>query len=415
MKRECMIGMAMAVAVVAWGDVEIGPKDGFAAVRSVAGAKMAKTKDALIFTDIRYDMQISCHVRPIDTMQVTGFEFRYRVSGPTTHPKTGGEIFYAPIGGGISGGRLWRIPTLVRDGEWHELKLSLSSMQDINDWRCCGLMTDFRFDPTNADGGRLEIAWFRFLTGDKAAKAAAPTGKFHGEDAWADVKPETFKAGTPKRELPPSTNVQTLGGTAVPRVQTAGEKVRLRYSYRGPVPKVEFMPLAVALITSDGEARWRDDLCLPLAQCVKWLSDDVWALEFDYELPRYISGGNMLAYLDSPCLRSVAGRAPCARIEVKRLACDPEWAEKTSAKVVEIGGSPYFAVNGKPIYPLWGAVSSGRGRSGGDCAPFARHSANSQQPFAPRAGLRAGQGRQLHHRRGRPGFAYASRDRPPRT
>ena len=36
MKRECMIGMAMALAVVAWGDVEIGPKDGFAAVRSAA-------------------------------------------------------------------------------------------------------------------------------------------------------------------------------------------------------------------------------------------------------------------------------------------------------------------------------------------------------------------------------------------
>ena len=357
MKSRCVIGLAVMSAVVVWGDVEIGPKDDFAGVMAVNGAKMEKTKDALVFTDIRYDMQISCHVRPFDAMQVTGFEFRYRVSGPTTHPKAGGEIFYAPIGGSVSGSRLWRIPQLIRDGEWHEIKLSLKAVQDLNDWRCCGLMSDFRFDPTNADGGKLEIAWFRFLTNGSAVKVAAPVGKFHEEDAWPDVKPETFKTGTAKREVPPGEEVQFLGGTALPRVQTAGEKVRLRYSFRGRVPKTEFMPVVVALIEEDGDARWREDLSLPLAQCVRRLSDDVWALEFDYELPRYIAGGKMLAYLDTPCLRATGGRPSRARIEVKRLAADPEWPEKVSAKVVDVGGSPSFAVNGKPIYPLWGTVA----------------------------------------------------------
>ena len=98
MKSRCVIGLAVMSAAVAWADVEIGPKDGFAGVMAVNGAKMEKTRDALVFTDIRYDMQISCHVRPFDAMQVTGFEFRYRVSGPTNYPKAGGEIFYAPIG-----------------------------------------------------------------------------------------------------------------------------------------------------------------------------------------------------------------------------------------------------------------------------------------------------------------------------
>ena len=366
--KTSLFAMGLSLVVAAWGDVEVGPKDGFAAVTGVNGAKMEKTKDALVFTDIQYDMQISCHVRPFDTMQVTGFEFRYRVSGPTTHPKTGGEIFYAPIGGAVSGGRLWRIPQLIRDGEWHEVKLSLKAVQDLNDWRCCGLMSDFRFDPTNADGGKLEIAWFRFLTNGGVAKAAAPVAKFHGEDAWPDVQPETFKSGTPKREVPPFTEVQFLGGTAQPRVQTAGEKVRLRYSYRGGVPKTEFLPVAVALIEENGDARWREDLSLPLAQCLRRLSDDVWAVEFDYELPRYIAGGKMLAYLDTPCLRATGGRSSCARIEVKRLAMDPEWPDKVSAKVVDVGGSPCFAVNGKPIYPLWGTVSRTR-RAGS-----ARHS-----------------------------------------
>ena len=54
-----VLAMGLSLAVVAWGNVEIGPKDGFAAVTGVNGAKMEKTKDALVFTDIQYDMQIS--------------------------------------------------------------------------------------------------------------------------------------------------------------------------------------------------------------------------------------------------------------------------------------------------------------------------------------------------------------------
>ncbi len=361
MKNRFVVAVTVALAAMAWGDVEIGPKDGFAAVRSASGAKMEKTKDALVFTDIQYDMQILCHVRPMDTMQVSGFEFRYRVSGPTTHPKSCGELFYTSLGGSYSDGRAWSIPPLVRDGEWHEMKLSLKAVRNIDDWRRCGLMTDFRFDPTNADGGRLEIAWFRFLTTGGNEKAAAPLGKFQGEDAWPDVKPEAFNVrGTTKYDTLAIVDVTCRGGTAVPRVQTAGEKVRLRYDYRGPVPKEAFMPVAVAMVTEGGESRWREELSLPLPQCVRRLSDDVWALEFDYELPRYIAGGSMLMYLDTPCLHSVGGRSPYARLEVKRLATDPEWTEKVSAKVVDVGGSPYFAVNGKPIYSLWGGVSCGK-------------------------------------------------------
>ena len=331
---------------------------------------MTKTKDALVFTDIQYDMQIQCQVPPFFTAQVTGFAFRYRITGPTTRPKAGGEVFYAPLGGTVADGRQWRIPSLVRDGEWHEVTLPLASVRDLNDWQCCGLITDFRFDPTNAEGGRLEIAWFRFLTGDAGKeKAAAPAGKFHGEDAWPEITPESFKSGTVKREAPKTTEVAYLGGAATPRTQTAGGKVKLRYSYRGPVPKMEFMPAAVSLITAAGEVRWREELSLPLAQCMKGLADDVWALEFDYELPRYIAGERMLVYLDTPCLRPAGGgHAPYARLEVKRLGIDPEWTEKIESKIMDVGGSPCFAVNGKPFYPLWGTVASGR--RGGE----ARHS-----------------------------------------
>ena len=357
---------AAALAAAAWGDVEIGPEDGFAAATSAIGAKMEKTKDSLVFTDIQSDMQVFCHVRPVDSMQVKGIAFRYRASGETTKPKAGGEVFYATLGGRYDGARIWSIPPLVRDGEWHVMELSLKSVRNLDDWRRCGLMTDFRFDPTNAEGGRLEIAWLRVLTGGDR-KPSGPAGVFHGEDAWPELTPETYRDGAPaKSAAPASVDVECRGGTALPRVQTAGGKVRLRYEYRGPVPEEAFMPASVALVTEGGEALWSEELDLPLRQCVRRVADDVWAVEFDYELPRYIAGGAMLVYLTSPCLAPTGGRQPCARLEMKRIATDPEWPEKVVSEVVDVAGKPWFAVNGKPIYPLWGTVGAwASGRRGG--------------------------------------------------
>ena len=181
-------GLLLTLFLSAWADVEVGPGDGFAAVRVVSFATYEKTKDALVFSNIRYDMSIACHIPPLDTSRVTGFAFRYRVSGATSRPKAGGEVFYAPLGEGFDDRRKWCIPPLVRDGEWHEIRLSLSAVRDINDWRCCGLMTDFRFDPTNAEGGQLEIAWFRFLTSDSAEKAIAS----YSREAWEKRMREIF-------------------------------------------------------------------------------------------------------------------------------------------------------------------------------------------------------------------------------
>ena len=91
--KSVLFVVGAALAVVAWGDVEIGPKDGFAAVKGTQGARLEKTRDSLVFTDIQYDMQVTCRIKPLFTSSVTGFEFRYRVTGPTTRPRAGGEGF----------------------------------------------------------------------------------------------------------------------------------------------------------------------------------------------------------------------------------------------------------------------------------------------------------------------------------
>jgi hypothetical protein len=362
MNKTFLIAFSLTTSLSsAYADVEVGPKDAFAAVRTVAFASYEKTKDSLVFTEIKRDMSITCHIAPLDTSQVTGFSFRYRASGTTSKPKAGGEVFYAPIGDGFIDRRKWIIPPLIRDGEWHELTLPLSSIQDIADWRCCGLMTDFRFDPTNADGGRLEISWFRFIMSKRAASPVVSAEQSVGEDVWPNVVPETFKTSAQGRAKHEAVAVAFRGGTVRPVQQTAGGTVRLRYDYRGPVPKTTFIPVTVLLISErSGDVKWSEELSLPLERCIRRMSDDLWALEFDYELPRYIATGAALVGVRSPCLYPSGGHPPYARLDVKRLDVDSDWPDRISAKVVDVCGSPCFAINDKPVYPLWGSVARGR-------------------------------------------------------
>ena len=361
MKTTVAIGLVgLALAAHAKQDVVVSAKDGFAGVTGAAQAVMKRTPEALVFTDIAYDMQVSLKLPTVYPGEVEAFEFRYRATGDVK--KSGGELFYAPVGVAYSDAHLWRIPQLVRDGQWHVMRLELSAIRDPGDWEASGPMNRFRFDPTNAEGGRLEISEIRFRMRGAAAKAKTALEKFHGEDAWPEVEPERFKADVcPDPKVVP-TKVEFRGGTAVPRVQTAGRKVRLRYDYRGEVPKAEFLPGTLALVTETGALKWSERIVLPLAPSLVRVRDDVWALSFDYELPLYLGDGDCHVRFETPHLRATRGHEAAARLTVKRIDVDPEWAEPVRSKVVDVAGSPAFAVNGEPVYPLWGTIAYGRRR-----------------------------------------------------
>jgi len=370
MKTELMRPLLAAGAVLfacaaeAKKDVVISAANGFAGVTGVAQATLTRTPEALVFTDIAYDLQVALKTEPVYPGDVESFEFRYRVTGETSRPKAGGELFYAPLGGAFTDGSIWRIPPLVRDGQWHVMSLPLSSIRNPDDWADSGQMCRFRFDPTNAEGGRLEIGEIRFRMRGSAVRAQASGEKFCGDDAWPKVVPESFKSDLPKREKATPVKAVFLGGTAVPRVQTAGRKVRLRYDYRGEVPKAEFLPGRLTLVTKAGSLKWSEDLTLPLAPSVIRLADDVWALEFDYEVPLYLGAGDCFVRFETPLLRAKAGHEPAAQLSVRRAAVDPDWAKPIVTKTVDVAGSPTFAVNGEPVYPLWGTVSYGRRPNG---------------------------------------------------
>ena len=362
MKSKSIVAAAamLAVSSAALGDIFFDGEHTFSCVRAVNNARYELTKDALVLTDIRRDLQIHCRIPGVEPAKVESFEFRYRYTGETSHPKSGGELYYASPGASFSDARRWLLPPLVRDGEWHVMTVPLSSVVDLPDWRGSCNVVSFRFDATNAEGGKLEISRFGFRTRGSAATGVTSNGvKFGDEDAWPDVKPESFKTGVSKRPAVPSVEVLSRGGTAVPRVQTAGGKVRLRYDYRGPVPHVAFLPVTVSLLSPKGTLKWSEALHVPLAPSLFRMGDDVWAIEFDYELPRYIGSGEVSVRCESPCILAVGGRTAAARLDIRGLKTDPDWPEKLVAKVALVGETPTFCLNGKNVYPLWGTVFRG--------------------------------------------------------
>ena len=86
--KTSLLAVVLALVATARANmvVEIGPDNGFRGVVNVNGAKLEKTKEALVFTDIRYDMQVYCKLPAVDATRVETFEFRYRISGPTSRP-----------------------------------------------------------------------------------------------------------------------------------------------------------------------------------------------------------------------------------------------------------------------------------------------------------------------------------------
>lgn len=184
--------------------------------------------------------------------------------------------------------------------------------------------------------------------------------QFFGEDAWTDAEVSIFRSHVAKQPKCVPVKVEFRGGTAVPREQMAGSKVRLRFDYRGVVPDVAFLPLVLALETADGSLKWKEELEIALPQSLRRVVDDVWALEFDYELPRYLDSCKVFVRCSSPCLSPLKDGDAAARLQIYRIETDPEWAKPLVATVKDVAGSPWFAIDGRPVYPLWGLVNSGR-------------------------------------------------------
>ena len=340
----------------------IGPEDGFNGFLRARNADAEVTKDAITLQKIEENPGLVFSCRPFFASEANAFEARYRAVGTGS---LSGQLYYAPSGKEYSDGSRWITPPLVADGRWHVLRVGLESCDNPADWRNAGILDNFRWDPTDSPGGRLEVASVRFLNvSDPSIKTKKNPDKEDcaefDEDVWPPVESEIWQS--PGNIGPNGSDtavaVKSLGGTAEPRRATAGATVRLRYDFAGPCLKDGTTINAMLRCLCGDSVRWEEKVKFS-SESIKRMSDRVWRLEFDYKLPLCLDSCEMKIRILSPSIKCVSGHLPDAPLSFERVKCIPGWEQTTSSSVQMVAGTPYFSVNGNVSPSLWGAVTRG--------------------------------------------------------
>ena len=164
---------------------------------------------------------------PLDPATARFFALRYRASGFAV-AQTGGQIFYANSRHDIVAEHRLPVPSLVTDGQWHDLVIDAAEAlgRGYQDWALGGPVTKLRLDLVDQAPGRAEIA-FVFVTPrlqvTSAADLVLPPGRSYLLPASAFAGP----AHTCALALPPGQHGLWLRMLNVPEAQEAWRQVRL--------------------------------------------------------------------------------------------------------------------------------------------------------------------------------------------
>ncbi len=141
-----------------------------------------------------------------------------------------------------------------------------------------------------------------------------------------------------------------------PKSVTAGEKTRFTIDFKGPLPKLPFD--AKIVLRHEGARVW-DEKIIFTEKEVTSTGDNTWRLVFYYETPLYFSSMDVTIALEGPQFYCIGTGYPTDKLYLQGRKVVPGYEKKPSFKVTNIAGSPAFALNGKPFYPMWGAVGIG--------------------------------------------------------
>ena len=112
--------------------------------------------------------------------------YRYRATGTGA---SGGQLYYSR--GRLSGwsdNRRWNLLAPVADGQWHTETLDLAAVVSKQDWQDGGFVRAIRLDPTDAAGGRYELAFVKFVGAATAeVKSDSSAAELFDEPAWPAV------------------------------------------------------------------------------------------------------------------------------------------------------------------------------------------------------------------------------------
>ena len=175
-----------------------------------------------------------------------------------------------------------------------------------------------------------------------------PNPPWSSELAYVDFNTPTWKVGS-KLE---------------PTIVTAGEKVHFTTDFKGAMPQLPFEGKIVLRL--DNIIVWSEKRIFT-EQDVTKTGDQTWNLAFDFETPLYFTTMDVKFSLEGASLYCIGTGYPSASLSIRGRKSVPGYENPPHFKVKEIAGSPAFTLNGKPFYPMWGALQM---RHRYDCQPI---------------------------------------------
>lgn len=346
--------MCLAADVAVWSAA-----DGFAGVGNAQNASVESKSEVLVLKIERDDSRLFLSpATPFDTAEAERLTIRYRASGTGS---CGGQFYYARAAERFSDSRCWRLPPLKADGKWHVMSVGLDALANKASWFGEGSVVSCRYDPTDSSGGRLEIAEIRFVGRDRQNSGIVrmtdgerdAVRRKYDSDLWPDVESEVWSKPDDSRKMEP-VEVRSLGGSASPSAICAGERITFRYDFTGAVPALPFQAQLVWRSGKDS-VRWREDIWVTEANVHRYAKGR-WRINMECAAPFYLSSCRMDVVIESGAFYRRGGVRSSANVLFTAAKCVPGFERPVKASVVNVGGVPRFAIDGKPFYALWGTT-----------------------------------------------------------
>ena len=147
---------------------------------------------------------------------------------------------------------------------------------------------------------------------------------------------------------------ELLGGGPETDRAMAGERVALRYEFRGAAPEGEF---TVRLkMHRGGSVYWEEELELGPSNVVR-LTQGRWRLDIPFSLPLYIAAGEHSLTLDSNTIFCRSGGAMGGRLAIVPSDRPDLFPRPVAAEMRRLDGLPTVHIDGRPFPLFWGGVA----------------------------------------------------------
>ncbi len=140
-----------------------------------------------------------------------------------------------------------------------------------------------------------------------------------------------------------------IGGMFLTDALTAGEKVQIKFSFKGKIPELPFDGDIV--LKRDNSISWKEKITVQ-ENMIRRGNDNRWDVIVDFQLPLYNNGGKTELRLETGAIFCLSGGAPVIQFDMKKSTF-PGLEKAKNIKMQKINGVPQIIVNNRPVYPVW--------------------------------------------------------------